>query len=352
MRTANRKKMVTFILLAALLLAGCGKEKADTAATATSEEAAESQASEDTAASGISLEDIPPYAGSPYVTLNENRPLFTEEEITTEAFEEYYPLDERGRATGAFACLSRELMPTEERGMIGTIQPSGWHTVKYDGIEGAYLYNRCHLIAYQLTGENDNENNLITGTRYLNVEGMQPFESRAAWYVRFVGYHVMYRVTPLYEGNNLLASGVLMESYCVEKPESSATFCVFCYNVQPDVEIDYATGYSTGPAFTGSTRSMPQSTGGLAGTTESKEAEAPTEAEEVDSTEETGEPSPIPQEITFIGNRNSEVLHYPWCTAVEAMSEKNKVYFSEPLEEIPDNYHPCGMCMKEWKKEP
>ena len=208
----------------------------------TPEDTSEAEAGEVTSGylSGeIRLEDIPEFTGDAFVVLNGNRPLFTDEEITVTAFEEYYPLDDLGRASGACACLAKELMPTEERGLIGSVQPAGWHTVKYDGIDGAFLYNRCHLIGYQLTGENDNENNLMTGTRYMNVEGMQPFENRVAWYVRRTGNHVMYRVTPLYKGDDLLASGVLIESYCVEDPESAATFCVFCYNVQPGIEIDH-----------------------------------------------------------------------------------------------------------------
>ena len=185
------------------------------------------------------------YDGKPYVEVNDNVPFFDDNEITTESFETYSELDSLGRCGVVFANISKELMPTEERGEIGMIKPSGWHTVKYpDIIEDLYLYNRCHLIGYQLSGKNANERNLITGTRYLNVEGMLPFENEAADYVRRTGNHVLYRVTPIFEGDNLVAEGVLMEAYSVEDHGRGVRFCVFVYNVQPGIEIDYKTGKS------------------------------------------------------------------------------------------------------------
>ena len=188
---------------------------------------------------------VPEFSGSPYAEINENKPFFTKEEITVNSFERYAPLDELGRCGPAFANISKEIMPTEERGPIGMVKPSGWHTVKYpDIIEDLYLYNRCHLIGYQLSGENANERNLITGTRYLNVEGMLPFENEAADYVRRTGNHVLYRVTPIFEGDNLVAEGVLMEAYSVEDHGRGVRFCVFVYNVQPGIEINYKTGKS------------------------------------------------------------------------------------------------------------
>jgi len=190
-------------------------------------------------------EAIPSYAGNPYVKVNGNRPFFTKDDLTTEAFEYYSELDYLGRCGSAYANVCKELMPTEERGQIGAVKPSGWHTVKYpDLIEVLFLYNRCHLIGYQLTGENDNVKNLITGTRYMNVEGMLPFENKVADYVRRTDNHVLYRVTPLFEGNDLLAVGVLMEAYSVEDSGRGLSFCVFVYNVQPGIEIDYSTGES------------------------------------------------------------------------------------------------------------
>ena len=189
--------------------------------------------------------DIPEYQGKPYTVLNDNRPEFSEEEITDKSFEHYSSLDVLGRCRAALACVGIDIMPTEERGSIGMIKPSGWHTVKYDFVDGKYLYNRCHLIGYQLTGENANEKNLITGTRYMNVDGMLPFENMVADYVTETENHVMYRVTPVYQDNNLVASGVQMEGYSVEDQGKGVSFNVYCYNVQPEITIDYRTGYSS-----------------------------------------------------------------------------------------------------------
>ncbi len=194
--------------------------------------------------SEISFSDIPKYQDEPYAVLNNNRPEFSEEEITDKSFEHYSSLDVLGRCGEVLACVGIDIMPTEERGSIGMVKPSGWHTVKYDFIDGKYLYNRCHLIGYQLTGENANEKNLITGTRYMNVEGMLPFENMVADYVTETENHVMYRVTPVYQDNNLVASGVQMEGYSVEDEGKGISFNVYCYNVQPGVKIDYRTGYS------------------------------------------------------------------------------------------------------------
>lgn len=186
---------------------------------------------------------VPSFNGTPYVELNRNVPTFDESELTTESFEIYSELDELGRCGTAYANLSLELMPTEERGSIGMIKPSGWQTVRYDDIiEGKYLYNRCHLIGYQLAGENANELNLITGTRYMNVEGMLPFENMVADYIKGTGHHVLYRVTPIFEGDNLVASGVQMEARSVE--DGKISFNVFVYNVQPGIMIDYSNGNS------------------------------------------------------------------------------------------------------------
>mgnify|MGYP002674380092 FL=1 len=194
----------------------------------------------------ISLEDIPDYQGTPYIEINNNEPFFTQEEKTNlDVFENYSELDELGRCGAAYANVCRELMPTEPRGEIGDIKPTGWHTVKYnDIIDGNYLYNRCHLIGYQLTGENDNARNLITGTRYLNINGMLPFENMIYEYLEANNNHVLYRVTPVFEDDNLVASGVLLEGYSVEDSGSGICFNVYCYNIQPGIHIDYATGDS------------------------------------------------------------------------------------------------------------
>lgn len=191
------------------------------------------------------LEEIPEYAGKPYVILDDNQPDFAELEMKSIVdYEMYSEMDVYGRCGVAEAIISIATMPTEERGSIGQVKPSGWHTVKYDIVDGKYLYNRCHLIGYQLAGENANEKNLITGTRYMNTEGMLPFENMVDDYIEETGNHVMYRVTPIYEGDNLLASGVQMEAKSVEDNGEGLCFNVFVYNVQPGIEIDYVTGES------------------------------------------------------------------------------------------------------------
>ena len=188
------------------------------------------------------LSNIPDYDGKAYVELNGNVPEFSKSEKTySESFEEYGKLDSLGRCTYAVSCIGKDLMPTEKRGSIGSVKPSGWHISKYDFVDGKYLYNRCHLIGYQLTAENANERNLITGTRYLNVEGMLPFENDVADYIEITN-HVYYKVTPIFEGNNLVANGVQMQAYSVEDNGQGISFNVYCYNVQPGVAIDYATG--------------------------------------------------------------------------------------------------------------
>lgn len=192
----------------------------------------------------LSVEDIPEYTNKPYVEINDNVPYFNRDKLPTKSFEEYSELDELGRCQTAYANVSIKTMPTEKRGSIGQIKPSGWQTKKYDFIDGKYLYNRCHLLGYQLTGENANERNLITGTRYMNTKGMLPFENMVADYVKETKNHVLYRVTPIFEGNHLVAKGVLMEAMSVEDEGLDIEFNVFVYNVQPKVEIDYATGKS------------------------------------------------------------------------------------------------------------
>lgn len=188
------------------------------------------------------LGEIPEYDGQPYVTVNDNQPSFSDAEKEAETYEYYSEMDVLGRCGYAEAKIDEDMMPTEERGAIGKVKPSGWHTVKYKGVDGNYLYNRCHLIGYQLTGENANEKNLITGTRYMNVEGMLPFENEVAEYIEETGHSVLFRVTPVYEGNNLVASGVQMEAQSVEDEE--ICFNVYVFNIQPGIEIDYATGES------------------------------------------------------------------------------------------------------------
>ncbi len=265
----------------------------------------------------ISLDEIPPYAGEPYVLVNGNTPYFTEEEITADSFESYSPLDALNRCGPAFASVGQDLMPTEERESIGQVKPSGWVTSKYDFVDGKYLYNRCHLIGFQLTGENANEENLITGTRSLNIKGMLPFENQVADYVQETGNHVLYRVTPIFEGTNLLASGVLMEGWSVEDEGRGVSFCVYAYNAEPGVEIDYATGENR-PV--------------------SSNESSPNEKEPNSSLPNVGsDESP-----SYIGNRNSQVFHLPTCANLPA--EQNRVYFNDRAQATAEGYTPCGGC--------
>lgn len=255
----------------------------------------------------ISLEDIPAYSGEPYVEIDGNVPDFPEEDQVAESFETYAPLDSLGRCGTAYACISTDLMPTEERGSIGQVKPSGWQTVKYDCVDGKYLYNRCHLIGYQLTAENANEENLITGTRYLNVEGMLPFENMVADYIKETGNHVLYRVTPVFEGSNLVASGVQMEALSVEDEGEGICYNVYCYNVQPGVEIDYATGDSWA-----------------------------TDTTQTDAGEE--------QE--YVLNTSSKKIHLPFCSSVSSISEANKEYYTGNYEDLlSQGYSLCANCL-------
>lgn len=199
---------------------------------------------ETSAAKSASSENIPDYSGEMTITLDQNQPNFTSKDLTKKSYETYGNLDSKGRCQTAQACVGRDLMPKEERGAIGMVKPSGWHTVKYNQVDGKYLYNRCHLIAYQLSGENANRKNLITGTRSFNVDGMLPYEERVGDYVRETGNHVLYRVTPVFEGDNLVAKGVEMEAMSVEDKGKDLKFHVFVYNVQDGIRIDYETGES------------------------------------------------------------------------------------------------------------
>ncbi len=195
--------------------------------------------------SSFEITEIPEYSGIPYVEIHDNIPDFSSKELSTTSYEEYSDLDALGRCGVATLIIGQDIMPTEERGKIGMIKPSGWKTIKYDNVNGKYLYNRCHLIGYQLSGENANEKNLITGTRYLNVEGMLPFENMVADFVKENGNHVIYRVTPIFDGDNLVADGVQMEGYSIEDEGESICFNVFVFNVQPGIYIDYTNGEST-----------------------------------------------------------------------------------------------------------
>ena len=260
------------------------------------------------------LSNIPDYDGKAYVELNGNVPEFSESEKTySESFEEYGKLDSLGRCTYAVSCIGKDLMPTEKRGSIGSVKPSGWHISKYDFVDGKYLYNRCHLIGYQLTAENANERNLITGTRYLNVEGMLPFENDVADYIEITNNHVYYKVTPIFEGNNLVANGVQMQAYSVEDNGQGISFNVYCYNVQPGVAIDYATGDNQ--AVTSSSASVTS-----------------TSSDEADKK-------------TYIVNTKTKKFHNPDCDGVKKMSSSNKKKYKGTRDSLISNgYSPCQKC--------
>ncbi|HAG04235.1 MAG TPA: hypothetical protein DCG28_02235 [Lachnospiraceae bacterium] len=267
-------------------------------------------------ASEVLTSSIPEYSGSPYSVLNGNVPIFDKTSVSS--FESYGSLDSMGRCTKAICCLGEDLMPNEQRGSINEIKPTGWHLVKYNGIDGNYLYNRCHLVAFCLAGENANEKNLITGTRYMNTQGMLPFEVKTAEYIENTHNHVMYSAEPVFEGNDLLAKGVILQGYSVEDEGKGICFNVFCHNVQPGIEINYTNGESSGPEFTGS--------------------------ENDKKTTETEKPS-IPENTTYVLNISSHKFHRPDCESVFEMKEKNRLYTDKARETvIAEGYVPCKIC--------
>lgn len=297
----------------------------------------------DTTIQTLSVDEIPAYSGQAAIEINQNVPGFTESDYTTEAFEQYSPLDGLGRCGIAYACVGEEIMPTEERGAIGMVKPSGWHTVKYDFVDGKYLYNRCHLIAYMLSGENANTENLITGTRYMNTEGMLPYENQVADYVHDTGNHVLYRVTPLYEGDNLVASGVEIEASSVEDKGKSLSFHVYCYNVQPGVTIDYATGDSAlaENLATENVQETAQETSVADGKQSSENAVAAVQ-EETSAEQDGGHAK---EEQDYVLNKNTKKFHYPWCSSADDIKKKNRKDFTGTREEvISQGYVPCKRC--------
>lgn len=260
------------------------------------------------------IEDIPDYAGEPYIVINNNIPYFIDEAFERTAYEEYSPLDWLGRCDVAIATVGIDIMPTEPRGEIGQVKPTAWHTIKYDIVDGKYLYNRCHLLGFQLTGENANVENLITGTRAMNVDGMLPFENEIDDYVEETLNHVHYRVTPIFVDDELLARGVLMEAMSLEDEGKGVMFNVFCYNAQNGIGIDYATGESwLGDLLV---------------------------ADEVE------EESVISKYVTYILNTNSQKIHLPDCTSVAKMNVGNKSEVTDWLESlVTDGYDPCKICL-------
>ena len=302
-------KFLFVLVLLLVFLGGCG-ESWQTQGAGSSRGTKEAGSSEEI----FDPARPPEYNGEPSIAVHNNEPYFADSELTKEAFEQYSELDMLGRCGAAYANICEELMPEEERGAIGHIKPSGWHTVKYsDLIDGNYLYNRCHLIGYQLAGENANEKNLITGTRAMNTEGMLPYENQVADYVKETKNHVLYRVTPIFEGNNLVASGVLMEAESVEDQGEGIRFCVYVYNCQPGIVIDYATGESF------------------------RETEG--------SKDKTGEKSSRETETTYILNTNTHKFHKPDCKSIDKIGENNKETVTVSRKALlSDGYEPCKQC--------
>lgn len=298
----NFTKIIS-LLLAVLMLTACSEYKT-VEQTVSKEKETVTQYTE--VENSISTDDIQPYTYYPYTTINNNMPEFEANDYT-ESFEEYGKLDSLGRCTTCIANIGTDLMPTEERGAIGSVKPTGWHIAKYNNVDGKYLYNRCHLIGYQLTAENANPNNLITGTRYLNIEGMLPFENKVAEYIKTTNNHVLYRVTPVFKDDELVARGVQMEAYSIEDSGKGIQFNVYCYNVQPGIEIDYSTG-------------------------ESKAVESETEITD-------GEKQ------TYIVNLNTKKFHTEDCPAVQKIKADNKKSYTGYRDNLVNNgYEPCGQC--------
>lgn len=294
-------RLLTAVLTVLLLLCGCElTELMDPGESTTIHaQGAESHLSQ------IDLNAIPVWDGQPYVVVDGNEPGFTEDDLTTDAFEQYSALDDLGRCGTAYACVSQALLADEDRGSLASITPTGWVNREYDFIDGNYLYNRCHLLGFQLTGNSASKRNLITGTRYLNIQGMLPFENQVADHVRDNAHHVLYRVTPVFQGAELVCRGVQMECYCVEcGNDDPFMFHVFCYNVQPGVEIDYATGEST---FS-----------------------------------EVGLDS---EKKTYVLNKSTKKFHDPQCASAASISDKNRDEVECTREElIYRGYEPCGVC--------
>ena len=293
-------------------------------------------------ASAFNAADVPAYSGEPYTAVNNNEPYFTSDNLTTEAFENYSELDALGRCGVAYANVCLETMPTEKRGSISEVKPTGWHSVKYDNVDGKSLYNRCHLIGYQLTAENANQQNLITGTRYLNVDGMLPFENMVADYVKETDNHVLYRVTPIFTGDNLVADGVLMEGYSVEDEGDGICFCVYAYNVQPGITIDYATGDSWLSSEKGKSDS---SSVGNSAVSQSAADKSGTQQAAV-QTESVKETSALVSTGTeYILNTNTKKFHYPSCSSVKQMKASNKKEYTGSRDDlIAQGYDPCKKC--------
>ena len=300
------KKLYALLIagMMAVSLAGCQSTGNSSNGESTQNEQS-SKGSTNSSTKSVSSDNIPDFSGNMTVAVDNNNPDFTSKDLTTKSYESYSRLDSEGRCQVAEACVGKDIMPKGKRGAIGMVKPTGWHTAKYDNVDGKYLYNRCHLIAYQLTGENANEKNLITGTRYLNVEGMLPFENMVADYVKETGNHVLYRVTPIFTGDDLVADGVEMEALSMEDDGEGISFHIFAYNNQPGISINYATGDST----------LSESSGTM------------TDQQE------------------YVMNTSSMKFHLPSCSSVSSIKDENKATYQGPREDlIAEGYEPCGRC--------
>lgn len=292
------------------------------------------------------LNDVPEWQGYAFCYINDNRPDFKKDEIWTATRESLEPLDSLGRCGAANSCIGPDGMPSGPRGDISSIEPTGWHTERYDFVEGEMLFNRCHLIGHQLSGDDAIPRNLITGTSYMNRDGMLPFENAIAAYVRESGNHVMYRVTPVFRGKELIARGVHMEAVSVEDKGEGVSFNVFCYNVQPGIDIDYATGdnrlsddtymleqYLAGRfAVIPNTRGSAGNPGGISGAAEGEKNGGGRSAQKQKKT-------------AYVLNTNTGKFHYPDCSSVKDISEHNKLEVEETREDlISRGFEPCGSC--------
>lgn len=321
-----------FVLMLALALSGCEALPFNALGTGSGHT---------TAPGWFDYASVPEYDGQPSVEVNGNEPFFEEADFERPAFEEYSDLDARGRCGEAFALIGEETMPTEPRGDISSIRPSGWHNDTYDWVDQYFLFNRCHVIGWQLAGENDNERNLITGTRYMNTQGMLPYENRVAWYVQSTGNHVLYRVTPIFEGANLVCSGVLMEAESVEDIGQGVRFCVYCYNVEPGVRIDYATGANEADG----TITASGENSGSARQDNAAQSSATAGEDERDFTIPDESMRAEHGDAKFVLNVSTGKFHLPHCQSVADMREYNKFLFNGTREEALElGFKPCGSC--------
>lgn len=301
------------------------------------------------------LNTIPAYTGEPYVTINNNKPFFEENEWTTDSFHHYFDLDELGRVTGAYACLGTDLLPDNKRQDISSVKPTGFLNQSYSFMSDGMVYNRAHLIAYMLSGQNANPKNLMTGTRYLNIEGMLPFENIVHDYIEETGNHVMYRITPIFEGDDLVARGVLMEGYSVEDKGQGVEFCVYCYNVQPGVAINYATGENKVDesmseeeiaAFYDKSRKSTKVPAANNVTKNSQESQVSTNTNsKTKNPPATIQTTPDDQEVRgYILNTKSRKFHLPECSGAQNLKNKIEVFDSK-AQLIANGYAPCQICM-------